>query len=82
MANHFGKLLREKRKKAGYSLAGLAGVLGLTPTSISAIERGVEGPLNAKQITRAARLIEADADELLAAAEKDMRAAFRQQWGF
>jgi transcriptional regulator with XRE-family HTH domain len=80
MPNQFGKLLRERRKKAGYTLAGLAGLLDITAARVSAIERGVEGPLNPLQIRKAARLIQTDPGVLLSAADKDLREAFQKQW--
>jgi len=80
MAKTFGALLREKRKAAGYTLASLAGLLDSTPARISAIERGLEAPLDRTEIARVAKLLGVDPAPLRQAASAELAREFRSQW--
>jgi transcriptional regulator with XRE-family HTH domain len=76
----FGELLRTARKRASYTVAGLAGLLAIPPAELSAVERGREAPLAPNQIERAARILDTDPKPLLAAAEQDFEREFHRQW--
>ena len=80
MGTRFGNLLRESRRKAGYSIAGLAGLLEMTPAQLSTIERGIEGLLTDEQIVRIAGMFGSNAALFLTAKEKDLDEAFQKQW--
>jgi transcriptional regulator with XRE-family HTH domain len=80
MGTRFGRLLREGRRKAGYSISGLAGLLEMTPARLSAVERGIEGVLTDEQIDRIARMFDSNAALFLSAKEKDLDEAFQKQW--
>ena len=76
----FGKLLRENRRKAGYSISGLAGLLEMKPAQLSAVERGIGGILSDEQIDRVSRLFGSSAKQFLAAKGRDLEEAFQKQW--
>ena len=76
----FGKLLRESRRKAGYSISGLAGLLDMKPAQLSAVERGVGGILSDEQIDKVARMFDSNTKQFLAAKERDLEDAFQKQW--
>jgi transcriptional regulator with XRE-family HTH domain len=80
LGTRFGNLLRESRRKAGYSISGLAGLLEMTPAQLSAIERGIEGLLTDEQIVRIAGMFGSNAALFLTAKEKDLDEAFQKQW--
>jgi transcriptional regulator with XRE-family HTH domain len=80
MGTRFGNLLREGRRKAGYSISGLAGLLEMTPAQLSAVERGIEGFLTDEQIDRIARMFDSDPAPFLTAKKKDLDEAFQEQW--
>lgn len=67
----FGALLRSKREAANISLRKLAKHLGMSPTYLSFVERGIEAPLLYLQIKSAALLLGADEVELDLAANRD-----------
>ena len=64
--------LREARKRTdpNFSLRKFAKAVGISPTFLSKIETGKFDPPAADKIIRMAELLEIDADELLAIAEK------------
>ncbi len=64
--------LREARKRTdpSFSLRKFAKAVGISPTFLSKIETGEFDPPAADKIIRMAELLEIDADELLAIAEK------------
>jgi transcriptional regulator with XRE-family HTH domain len=64
--------LREARKRTdpNFSLRKFAKAVGISPTFLSKIETGEFDPPAADKIIRMAELLEIDADELLAIAEK------------
>jgi transcriptional regulator with XRE-family HTH domain len=64
--------LREARKRTdpNFSLRKFAKSVGISPTFLSKIETGEFDPPAADKIIRMAELLEIDADELLAIAEK------------
>jgi len=64
--------LREARKRTdpNFSLRKFAKAVGISPTFLSKIETGEFDPPAADKIIRMAELLEVDADELLAIAEK------------
>jgi transcriptional regulator with XRE-family HTH domain len=65
----FGTTIKELRADAGYSLRAFAGVLRVSPSWLSKVERGVEVP-GADVIRRMAAHLGADTDELMALAGK------------
>lgn len=71
----FGARVRELRENKAhsdpaFSLRSFARTLGLSPTFISMVERGDMQPPKAENIKKMAELLECDADELLALANK------------
>jgi len=73
-------MLRAARKRAGYSLAGLAGLLDMTAGRLSGVELGREAPLAPPEIERAARALETDPRPLLAAQAREYEREFHKQW--
>lgn len=67
----YGELLRQRRQRAGQTLADVAAVAGFTMAYISDIERGNRGPLEDDVTIRIAEALSADALELLAAAGQE-----------
>jgi transcriptional regulator with XRE-family HTH domain len=80
MGTRFGSLLRESRRKAGYTISGLAGLLEMTSAQLSAVERGIEGFLTDEQVDKIARMFDSNASVFLTAKEKDLDDAFQKQW--
>lgn len=80
MSTRFGNLLREGRRKAGYSISGLAGLLEMTAAQLSSVERGIEGFLTDEQIDRIARMFDSDPAPFLTAKKRDLDEAFQKQW--
>jgi len=77
--SEFGPLLRRLRKEGRYSITGLAGLLGMKSDQLTAVERGAD-VLTAEQVLKAASILRTDSKLLLAAREKDVKAAFERQW--
>ena len=72
----FGKRIRElreakKRVDPAFSLRQFAEKVGISATFLSKVETGQFAPPAAETIKRIAKLLEVDADELLALAGKD-----------
>lgn len=65
---HFGELIREKRTEKKLTLRKFADRVGLSPTYVSQIEQGNFAPPPADRIRKMAEVLDADADELIAAA--------------
>lgn len=65
----FGTTIKSLRTDAGYSLRAFAGVLQVSPSWLSKVERDIEVP-GVKVIKRMAVELRADADELMALAGK------------
>jgi len=71
MAGAFGKLIRYKRKifhslDPQISLRGIAAQVGIEPSYLSRIERGIEPPPSEATIAKLAKTLAIDSDELLA----------------
>lgn len=66
----FGIRLRELRKKTGMSQREVAGKVGIDFTYLSKIESGVMSPPSEKVITKLAKVLDADRDELITLAGK------------
>jgi transcriptional regulator with XRE-family HTH domain len=77
--SEFGSLLRRLRKQGKYSIGGLAGLLGMNSGQLTAVERGVDVLTN-EQVIKAASILRTDPKPLIAAKEKDVKAAFERQW--
>src|SRR5688500_17629415 len=77
--SEFGPLLRRLRKEGKYSIAGLAGLLGMKSDQLTAVERGAD-VLASEQVLKAASILRTDPKPMLAAREKDVKAAFERQW--
>lgn len=78
------RLLREARKKTDpqFSLRKFAESVGISPTFLSKIETGEFAPPAPERIKKIAELLEIDADELLALANKmdpDLSEIIREQ---
>lgn len=76
--------LREAKKKSDprYSLRKFAEAVGISPTFLSKIETGEFAPPAPERIKKIAELLEVDADELLALANKvdpDLSEIIREQ---
>lgn len=67
----FGAALRARRIAKGYSLRKFAGVIGVSPTYLSQVEKGkVERPPTAERVRRMAELLGANVDEWSALADR------------
>ncbi len=64
----FGKVLREKRTAAKISLRRFAELLGVSATYLSQVEQCNAPPPTAERVQHMAKLLNADADNLLALA--------------
>jgi predicted transcriptional regulator len=64
----FGELIREKRTEKKLTLRKFADRVGLSPTYVSQFEQGNFAPPPADRIRKMAEVLEANADELIAAA--------------
>jgi HTH-type transcriptional regulator, competence development regulator len=78
MENSFGKYIREKRenlrkKDKRYSLRQVAFRIGIEPSYLSKIERGVPAPLSEEKIITLAKELNEDHDVLLALSGKVSR---------
>jgi transcriptional regulator with XRE-family HTH domain len=72
---NFGNYVRKRREKLGargrqYSLRKVSERIGIQPSYLSKIERGLEPPPGEKTIRRLAEVLEEDTDLLLAMAGK------------
>lgn len=75
MTNEFGEYVREKREKLRktdpeYSIRRVAERIGLEPSYLSKIERGLEAPPSCKKIELLAEELGEDSDVMLALAGK------------
>jgi len=75
LANDFGEYVREKREKLRktdpeYSIRRVADRVGLEPSYLSKIERGLEAPPSGKKIELLAQDLGEDSDVMLALAGK------------
>ena len=64
----FGKLLREKRLKKGFSLRKFAELVGVSPTYLSQVEQGNVDPPTAERVRKMADLLGENPDEWIALA--------------
>jgi transcriptional regulator with XRE-family HTH domain len=64
----FGELLRTLREDRGFTLRRFAARMGISPTYLSAVERGEVPVPTEEKIFALAQVFERDPDELLAAA--------------
>lgn len=64
----FGRLLRQKRIKKGFSLRKFAEKVGVSPTYLSQVEQGNVAPPTAERVRRMAELLGENADEWIALA--------------
>lgn len=69
-AQKFGTRLRELRKQANMSQRALASKVGIDFTYLSKIESGIMPPPSEKVITKLARVLGANKDELITLAGK------------
>ena len=67
----FGPLLREFRRKSGKSLRRVASHLEITPTKLSAIERGYRMTMKWSELLETARYLKADLRALVEAMAHD-----------
>jgi len=63
-----GALLRKLRRERGYTLVQLAGQIPMSPSNLSRVELGSQGPPADEVIERIAKALDADVAELLSAA--------------
>ena len=61
---NFGLFIKEHREKKGYTQQALADMIGLTPKSISFIERGINYP-SQDNIFRLAEILDLSLDEFV-----------------
>jgi transcriptional regulator with XRE-family HTH domain len=78
MKNAFGKFIRSKREAlleqdAAYSVRRVAGLIGVEPSFLSKVERGLEPPPSEAKIVALAEALGEDADVLLALGGKVSR---------
>ena len=72
MSREFGTFIRETREKIRkskgnlFSMRSLAGRIGVEPSFLSKVERGIEAPPSEEKIVALARELELDSDVLLA----------------
>jgi transcriptional regulator with XRE-family HTH domain len=66
----FGKTIREARMQAEITLRAFAKMIGVSPTYISQIERDEYAPPSESRIKKIAEVLNLDADELSALAQK------------
>lgn len=72
MSKEFGNFVRETREKMRetrgnlFSMRSLAGRIGVEPSFLSKVERGIESPPSEEKIVSLARELEVDSDLLLA----------------
>jgi len=59
----FGLVLRERRVEKGYSLRKFAGMVGVSPTYLSQVERGNVDPPTAERVRRMAEILDENVDE-------------------
>jgi transcriptional regulator with XRE-family HTH domain len=64
----FGEVLRKLRRKHSYTLKALAERIPMSPSNLSRIELGKQGPPSDEAIEQIARALDADPAELLRAA--------------
>jgi len=75
MSNTFGKLIRDQRKALisldpQFSLRQVAARIGVEPSYLSKVERGLEAPPSESTIAQLAKALALDRDELLGMAGK------------
>ena len=75
-----GLALRQAREASGISVRGMAGRLGLSPSHVSQVERGVTSP-SVHTLFAMVRELGLSLDELLAAATSDARAPAATELG-
>jgi len=78
MKNAFGKYVRQRREglakqDPGYSVRRVAARMGVEPSFLSKVERGLEPPPSEAKITALAEALGEDSDVLLALAGKVSR---------
>lgn len=64
----FGQTVRRLRKAKGFSLRKFAGIIGMSPTYLSRIERDEFAPPAEEKVIAIAEALDQDRDELLALA--------------
>lgn len=60
----FGSILRERRLESGYGLREFAGLVGISPSYLSQIEKDQVDPPANEHISVVAELLDVDANEL------------------
>ena len=70
MSREFGETIMNLRVKKGYGLRQFAGMVGISPTYLSRMERGTDPPPAAEKIVKIAQELKTDPNQLLALAEK------------
>jgi len=70
MSREFGEMINGLRVKKGYGLRQFAGMVGISPTYLSRMERGTDPPPTAEKIVKIAQALKTDPNQLLALAEK------------
>ena len=78
----FGQLLREKRIAKGFSLRKFAKFANVSPTYLSQVEQGNVDAPTAERVTRMAELLEENADEWIALADRvpdDLKGIIQKQ---
>jgi transcriptional regulator with XRE-family HTH domain len=71
MADRFGDLLRKLRRNADKTLGDVARALGISVVYVSDVERGNRNPFSTERILKVAEFLKADAEPLIAAAERE-----------
>ncbi len=66
----FGKFVRQRREAKRISLRQMAKGIGVSPAYLSQVERGQSAPPTEDKVTAIAKILDFDADELLAVAGK------------
>jgi transcriptional regulator with XRE-family HTH domain len=70
MSREFGEMIKSLRVKKGYGLRQFAGMVEISPTYLSRMERGTDPPPIAEKIVKIAHELKIDSNQLLALAEK------------
>jgi HTH-type transcriptional regulator, competence development regulator len=67
-AGRFGAFIRRKREEKEIGLREMAKMVGVSPTYLSKVERDEFTPPTEEKVTKIARILEVDLDELMALA--------------
>ena len=82
ISENFGWFVRQRRVAQGISLRQMAKMIEVSPAYLSQVERGQSTPPTEDKVTAIAKILDLDADELLAVAGKvssDLTKIIREQ---